>query len=373
MLDPLATGWPNAQSLSVYARELYEDLRLMPLLQRLIDISCRLTGAAGGSISLVDHPGQRYTKIAERGTACALGRSFPLNEGVTGRVMTSRRPVVLDSYRDIVAGHLAVGHPARYGAVAAIPIWWRGDVIGVNVVFAGCPRPFADSEVDQLEVLTQLVASAIVTAAQRDLPLADPARRDPNSRSEPGQPGASRPTRSSGGVLSPSVAEVALELAALGERAGAYRGRLDEPMYVAVVQGRTGLHLLVPGPSNDLVQASGPVPQPRGAWAEVVDGVDGSVAVRLLDYVCPPRAEAESTPVQAADSSPFSRRQGEVAALMARGFSNLSLAEELLISPKTVEKHVGAILRKTGTVSRTAAVMRALERGWVDVGAPQSS
>jgi hypothetical protein len=39
-----------------------------------------------------------------------------------------------------------------------------------------------------------------------------------------------------------------------------------------------------------------------------------------------------------------------------------------VISPKTVEKHVGALLRKTGTTSRTAAVMRALERGWLPSG-----
>lgn len=341
----------------------------MPLLQRLMHISCRLTGAVGGSISLVDHPGQRYTKIAERGTKCRLGQSFPLDEGVTGRVVTSRSPVVLASYHDVITGHLAVGHPARDGGVAAIPIWWRGDVIGVNVVFAGCPRPFATSEVDQLEVLTQLVASGVVTAARRDLPLADAARWDLNGRSEPRQPGAVQPTRSSGSVLSPSVAEVALQLAALGERTGAYRGRPGEPMHVAVVRGRTGLHLLVPGHSSNLMQVR-PPPQLGGSWAELVDGVDGSAAIRLPDNVGSPLADDLSTTGQVADSSPFSRRQREVVALMARGLSNQSVAEQLLISLKTVEKHVGAILRKTGTVSRTAAVMRALGRGWVDVEAP---
>jgi hypothetical protein len=54
--------------------------------------------------------------------------------------------------------------------------------------------------------------------------------------------------------------------------------------------------------------------------------------------------------------------------LLARGLSDRSIAHELLISPKTVEKHVGAVLRKTGTSSRTAAVMCALERNWLDEG-----
>ena len=39
------------------------------------------------------------------------------------------------------------------------------------------------------------------------------------------------------------------------------------------------------------------------------------------------------------------------------------MAAALVLSPKTVEKHVAAVLRKTGTVSRIAAVMTALDRG----------
>ncbi len=55
---------PAGAVLAEYAPELYEDLRLMPLLRRLMNISCRLTEAVGGSISIVECPGQRYTKIA---------------------------------------------------------------------------------------------------------------------------------------------------------------------------------------------------------------------------------------------------------------------------------------------------------------------
>ena len=51
--------------------------------------------------------------------------------------------------------------------------------------------------------------------------------------------------------------------------------------------------------------------------------------------------------------------------LLAIGVTDKELAQALVISPKTVEKHVGALLRKTGSTSRTAAVMRALDRGWL--------
>ncbi len=64
--------------------------------------------------------------------------------------------------------------------------------------------------------------------------------------------------------------------------------------------------------------------------------------------------------------SPLSPREKQVLDLVARGLSDRAIAEELVISSKTVEKHVGAVLRKTGTTSRTAAVMCALAAGWLN-------
>ena len=46
-------------------------------------------------------------------------------------------------------------------------------------------------------------------------------------------------------------------------------------------------------------------------------------------------------------------------ALLVGGLSDREIAARLGISPKTVEKHVGAVLRKTGTAGRTAAVVHA--------------
>lgn len=333
-----------------HALEIYEDLRLMPLLRRLMHISCRLTEAAGGSISIVDNPGQRYTKIAERGTACQLGHSFPLHEGVTGQVMAHRRPVVLGAYRDIATGHLPPGHPARDGAVAAIPIWWRGEVVGVNVVFAGGPRPFTTAEIDQLEAVTQLAAPGITTAADRELSLAHLRQREP-------LPPESMPRP-------PSVAELALELAALGERAGIYQGGPGECLNVTVVHEDGGLHLLTPGHASDPREA-GTRPAEAAGWLELVEVAEGT---DLRPYSAAAGASAPGRGPEIPDGlaqSPFSPREQQVVALLARGLSDRSIAHELLISFKTVEKHVGAVIRKTGTSCRTAAVMCALERGWL--------
>ena len=41
-----------------------------------MNVSFRLTEAVGGSISIVECPGQRYTKIAERGPPVGSAKAF---------------------------------------------------------------------------------------------------------------------------------------------------------------------------------------------------------------------------------------------------------------------------------------------------------
>jgi DNA-binding CsgD family transcriptional regulator len=346
-----ASATDHGSFLSRYARDLYQDSRLVPLLRRLMTVSCELTSSAGSSISIIDHAGGRYTKVAERGTACRLGQSFPLDEGVTGRVMAHRQPVVLARYQDVRSGHLSPGSPAREGAVAAIPIWWRGEVIGANVVFAGGPRTFSAKEVEQLEVLTQVVAPGIVTAAGRDLAMAD-LLRWPEPPQEPGAAPGRPPSTS-------SVAEVTLGLAALAARAGLSEHGSLHPLQVRVVREEAALRLEVRG-----------VGEHGSGWRQVVDGVDGTV--ELLSAEGPSQAtdpaHGGSAPV-----SPLTAREHQVAALLSRGMSDRAIAEALLISPKTAEKHVGAVLRKTGTTCRTAAVVRALEQGWLGTDVPRAT
>ena len=153
----------------VAVADLYADLRVDPLLRRLLAHSRGLLGTVAGSISLVDTAHGRYDKIAENGVACELGRSFPLDEGATGQAVSRRAPVVIDDYSDLRGGHLSPDHPASRGAAAAVPLWWRGEVIGVNVAFAGRRRRFTATEVDDFELLTQSVAAAVVKATWVDV------------------------------------------------------------------------------------------------------------------------------------------------------------------------------------------------------------
>lgn len=61
----------------------------------------------------------------------------------------------------------------------------------------------------------------------------------------------------------------------------------------------------------------------------------------------------------------LSPRELEVLDLLARGYTNKRLAEELAISENTVKFHVSAILAKLGAESRTEAVTVAARRGMI--------
>jgi ATP/maltotriose-dependent transcriptional regulator MalT len=56
-------------------------------------------------------------------------------------------------------------------------------------------------------------------------------------------------------------------------------------------------------------------------------------------------------------------REREVAALIARGFSNREIAATLVVSERTVEAHTGHIREKLGVTSRTQVVAWAVEHG----------
>jgi DNA-binding CsgD family transcriptional regulator len=57
-------------------------------------------------------------------------------------------------------------------------------------------------------------------------------------------------------------------------------------------------------------------------------------------------------------SSPLSARETEVSELVLAGLSNRAIAQRLVLSERTVESHVSAVLRKSGVASRTEYLAR---------------
>ncbi len=60
----------------------------------------------------------------------------------------------------------------------------------------------------------------------------------------------------------------------------------------------------------------------------------------------------------------LTEREGEILLLVAQGLSNKEIAEQLVVSERTVRSHVSNILQKLHLTSRTQAALYALKEGW---------
>jgi len=76
-------------------------------------------------------------------------------------------------------------------------------------------------------------------------------------------------------------------------------------------------------------------------------------------------AAVSGEPRKQKPSEVLSERETEVLRLATRGLSNQDIANELCLSLRTVQAHLGHIFNKLQVSSRTEAVVRALKEGWV--------
>jgi NarL family two-component system response regulator LiaR len=88
-----------------------------------------------------------------------------------------------------------------------------------------------------------------------------------------------------------------------------------------------------------------------------------SVARALLEEVA--HASDVDQPQDAA--STLTEREAEVLRLVARGWCNQEIADDLMISEATVRAHVSHILAKLDLASRTQAALYALRKGWASL------
>ena len=63
----------------------------------------------------------------------------------------------------------------------------------------------------------------------------------------------------------------------------------------------------------------------------------------------------------------LSERELEVLKLAARGMTNQEIADQLVLSIRTVQTHLSNIFGKMGVGSRTEAVLQALKKGWLSL------
>jgi len=86
-----------------------------------------------------------------------------------------------------------------------------------------------------------------------------------------------------------------------------------------------------------------------------------SIARKVLNRFAPSTSKPELT--KAAEL--LTERETEVLRLASRGLSNQDIADELCLSLRTIQAHLGHIFNKLQVSSRTEAVVQALKKGWV--------
>jgi DNA-binding NarL/FixJ family response regulator len=131
----------------------------------------------------------------------------------------------------------------------------------------------------------------------------------------------------------------------------------DEVLWGAIEAGASGF-VLKDCSAEDLIAAVRAVAG-GGAW------FDPGVAPRLLDHyrriVAPSAREAERLDL-------LTDRESDVLKLMARGATNVEIAEALHVAEATVKTHVGSIFAKLDVRDRAAAIVFAYDHGVVTPG-----
>jgi non-specific serine/threonine protein kinase len=89
--------------------------------------------------------------------------------------------------------------------------------------------------------------------------------------------------------------------------------------------------------------------------------------VGTVDLACAPSDEREPAPIATLHprmvDSPLTEREREVANLVARGLTNRQIADALVISKQTADKHLGNILGKLGLASRAQVAVWVVQNG----------
>jgi NarL family two-component system response regulator LiaR len=126
----------------------------------------------------------------------------------------------------------------------------------------------------------------------------------------------------------------------------------DEKVFAAVKGGALG-YLMKDSSPQDLT----------GAIRDVCRGepsIDPSIAQKLMRELQRTARQPDLQPTE----RPLTEREVAVLKLVAQGLSNQAIADELVVSERTVRTHVTNILEKLHLANRTQAALYALREGF---------
>jgi len=133
----------------------------------------------------------------------------------------------------------------------------------------------------------------------------------------------------------------------------------DDPYIFALLQAGASGYVLKTASSEELIRAVRAVHRGESALSPEVTGK--VVAQLTTGRPLGARSQEEA----------LTGRELEVLQLAARGLTNRAIGRELGISSRTVQGHLANIYGKLGVSSRTEAVTRALQRGWIVLDDPR--
>jgi len=132
----------------------------------------------------------------------------------------------------------------------------------------------------------------------------------------------------------------------------------DAFVFASLEAGATG-YLLKSCRAGELVQAVRTV---HAGGSALHPDIARKLVDRLARFGSAVPAEQPAT-----GAGQLTERELEVLRLTARGMTNRDIAHALNIGLRTVQAHLSSIFDKTGTRSRTEAVVAALRRGWISL------
>ncbi len=132
---------------------------------------------------------------------------------------------------------------------------------------------------------------------------------------------------------------------------------LDEYVYEAMRVGASGFMLKRSSP-EDLVTA-----------VRIAASGDSLVLPEAMRRMVEQYAQSgEAAAKVRKDIARLTSREQDVLQLVAKGLSNVEIADELFVSRETVKSHVTSVLMKLDVRDRTQAVIAAYESGFVQAG-----
>lgn len=127
----------------------------------------------------------------------------------------------------------------------------------------------------------------------------------------------------------------------------------DDSVFAAMRAGARG-YLLKDADKDEVVRAIVAVERGEAIFSP-------AIAQRMMQYFSAPASSSKKN--QFAEFAELTERELEILDLIAQGHNNLTIANKLSLSIKTVQNYVSSILTKLQVADRSQAIVRAREAG----------